>query len=207
MSQAASQKILARIYGGGRGAIFTPKDFHDLASDEAVRATLSRLTRAGTIRRLARGVYDYPERSRLLDAPAPPDPDGIARAVARAHGWTILPEGDTALNLLGLSTQVPAHWRYFSDGPTRTLAWAGGDIGFRHRTNQETTALSPRVALLVQALRTLGRERVDDDTLARLKREFDARELARAVREARYATAWVYEIVKRLAAEKGTADA
>ena len=200
--QASSRKVLARIYGNGRGAAFTPKDFLDLASHETVRQSLARLAEEGKIRRVARGVYEYPRFSALLQAPASADPDAIARAIARAHGWTILPTGDTALNLLGLSTQVPAQWQYFSDGPSKTYDWIGGTLAFKHRANKETTVLSPRTALIVQALKALGENRVEDSTLATLRTKLDAKELARAVREARYATSWVYEIIKRLAAEE-----
>ncbi len=201
--QSAAKKILARIYGNGRGATFTPKDFHDLASHETIRATLSRLAASGTIRRLIRGVYDYPEFSARLNAPAPANPDAIARAIARNHGWTIHPEGNTALNLLALSTQVPAQWQYSSDGPTRVIHWAGGPLVFKHRSNKEISPLSPRTALLVQALKALGQQNVDGDTRARLQSAFTARELTRAVREARFVTAWVYEVIRDLAATKG----
>lgn len=200
--QASSHPVLARIYGNGRGAAFTPKDFLDLASHETARQSLARLAKEGKIRRVARGVYDYPRFSALLHAPASPDPDAIARAIARAHGWTILPTGDMALNLLGLSTQVPAQWQYFSDGPSKTYEWSGGTLTFKHRANKETTVLSPRTALIVQALKALGESRVDDSTLAALRTKLDAKERTRAVREARYATSWVYEIIKRLAAEE-----
>lgn len=154
--QDPARKILARIYGGGRDAVFTPKDFLDLAGPETVRQALGRLARSGKIRRLLRGVYDYPSFSKLLQAPASPDPHAIGRAIAHAHGWTILPAGETALNLLGLSTQVPARWEYFSDGPSKRYTWAGGTLVFKHRANRETTILSSRTGLLVQALLDLG---------------------------------------------------
>ena len=202
MEQPIESKILARIYGNGRGKAFTPKDFLDLASHETARQALGRLAKKGTIRRLTRGVYDYPTFSTLLNAPAAPDPDAIARAIARAHGWTILPAGETAVNLLGLSTQVPAQWQYFSDGPSKTFEWQGGKLVFRHRANKETSILSPKTALLVQALKTLGETRIDDSVMGTLQARFDRRERARAVREARYATSWVYEIIKRLAAQE-----
>ena len=202
MTQDIAGQILARIYGNGRGHVFTPKDFLDLASHEAVRQALGRFAEEGTIRRLMRGVYDYPAFSALLNAPASPSPDAIASAIARAQGWTILPAGDTALNLLGLSTQVPAQWQYFSDGPSKTYEWQGGTLAFKHRTNKETTVLSPKTALLVQALKTLGQNRIDDSVIATLRAKFDKKERVRAIREARYATSWVYEIVKRLAKEK-----
>jgi hypothetical protein len=169
MSQDPSSQILARIYGNGRGSAFTPKDFLDIASHETARKVLSRLADKGTIRRLIRGVYDYPAFSTLLNAPASPDPDAIARAIARAHGWTILPSGETALNLLGLSTQVPAQWQYFSDGPAKTYERLSGTLAFKHRSNKETTVLSPKTALLVQALKTLGEKRVNDSVIDTLR--------------------------------------
>jgi hypothetical protein len=37
MPQHIAAQILARIYGSGRGWVFTPKDFLDLASHETAR--------------------------------------------------------------------------------------------------------------------------------------------------------------------------
>lgn len=202
MRQDLSSQIVARIYGNGKGNAFTTKDFLDIASHETARKALSRLADKGTIRRHIRGVYDYPAFSTLLNAPASPDLDAIARAIARAHGWTILPGGETALNLLGLSTQVPAQWQYFTDGPSKTYEWASGTLAFKHRANKETTVLSPKTALLVQALKTLGEKRVNDSVIDTLRARFDQKELGLAAREARYVTSWVYEIIKRLAKEK-----
>jgi hypothetical protein len=207
MTQHVADKILARIYGAGRGGVITPKDFLDLASHATVRKVLSRYADQGTIRRLLRGVYDYPAFSPLLNAPASPDPDAIARAIARAHGWTILPAGQTALNLLGLSTQVPAQWHYFSDGPSKTFAWSGGTLVFKHRANKETTTLSPNTALLVQALKTLGEDRVDRTVMTTLRRKLSQKDRVRAAREARYVTSWVYEDIKRLAGAEVQAHA
>ncbi len=64
-----------------------------------------------------RGVYDKPAYSNLLQEVAAPDPEQIAEALARSYNWTIAPSGNTALNLLGLSTQVPANWVFISSGP------------------------------------------------------------------------------------------
>lgn len=202
VEQHTVNKMLARIYGGGRGSVFTPKDFTDLASHDTVRQILSRLTQAGTFRRLLRGVYEYPAFSPLLNAPASPDPDAIARAIARAHGWTIRPSGEMALNMLGLSAQVPARWEYFSDGPTKKYEWAGGTLVLTRRANKETTALSPKTALIVQALKTLKQERVDDTVLETVRDRLTPQERIRAAKEARYVTSWVYEIIKGLAAKE-----
>jgi hypothetical protein len=201
MEQHIADKIVSRIYGIGRGKVLTPKDFLDLANHETSRQVLSRLAKEGKIRRLLRGVYEYPAFSKILSAPANPDPDAIAQAIARAHGWTIIPSGETALNILGLSTQVTAQWQYFSDGPSKKFNWQDGTLVFKHRTNKETTKLSHRTALVVQALKTLGEGSVDERVLATLREKLDQSERNRAIREAKYVTSWIYEIIKRLAAE------
>jgi hypothetical protein len=198
MTGDTNKRILQRIYGHGRGWVFIPKDFLDIASNAAVRQSLSRLKQRGTIRRLIQGVYDYPSFSTLLNATSSPDPDAIARAIARANGWTILPTGDAALNLMGLSTQVPAQYQYFSDGPSKRYAWQGGMLIFKQRTNKETTILSPRTALLVQVLKSLGESGIDTAVIAALREKFSTQELNLALRESRYATSWVYNAIKQL---------
>ncbi|MCX5993711.1 MAG: DUF6088 family protein [Chloroflexi bacterium] len=202
MTINTTKRILQRIYGHGRGWVFIPKDFLDIASNAALRQSLSRLKKQGTIRRLMQGVYDYPFFSTLLSAPSSPDPDAIARAIARANGWTILPTGDLSLNLVGLSTQVPAQYQYFSDGPSKRYAWQGGTLVFRHRTNKETTVLSPRTALLVQALKRLGESGTDTAVMVALRKKFSKQELNLALKEARYATSWVYNAIKQIAADE-----
>ena len=196
--QTIYSKVLARIYGYGRGKVFSPMDFLDLGPHEAVRQTLARLEKEGTLRRVMRGLYEYPVKSPIFEGSASPDPDAIAQALARVHGWTITPEGNTALNLLGLSTQVPAKWEYVTDGPSKTYTWKDGSITFKHRANKETTIVSPRTALVVQALKALGEKNVNETTLETLRKKLNKKDLKRALREARYATTWVYEVLKRL---------
>ena len=156
------------------------------------------------MRRLLRGIYEFAEYNTLLNRPSPPNPDAIAQAIARSHGWTILPSGETATNMLGLSTQLPAKWEYFSDGPSKKYLWEGGEITFKHRTNKETSGLSHTTALLVQALKSLGQEHVDEKTLEVIQRCIDRKQCTLALKEARYATSWVYEIIRKLASTGGT---
>ena len=203
----AEKSILERIQSAEKGASFTAKDFLDLANYEAAKKALLRLTNAGTLRRVLRGVYDHPAHSAVRKGPASPNPDAVARAIARAHGWTLVPAGDTALNLLGLSTQVPAQWQYYSDGPTKRYAWDGGSILLKHRANKETTGLSPQTALVVQALKTLGKEQANDEIFDLLRARLTPQDCARALCESRYATTWVHEFIKRLAGEENDSHA
>ena len=205
--QTAEKRILERIRSAEKGDAFTAKDFLDLANYESAKKSLLRLTNAGTLRRVLRGVYDWPAQSPVRKGPASPSPDAIARAIARAHGWTLVPAGDTALNLLGISTQVPAQWQYYSDGPTKRYEWDSGSILLKHRANKETTGLSPQTAIIVQALKALGKERANDEILDLLRARLTPQECAQALCESRYATTWVHEFIKRLAAEGNISNA
>jgi hypothetical protein len=204
MAYTIAEKLTNRIHTLGRGSAFTPKDFLDIASHETARQILSRLAREGEIRRLQRGIYEFPAFSKVANGPASPNPDTIAQAIARSHRWTAVPAGDTALNMLGLSTQVPAQWQYFSDGPTKKYTWSGGTIVLKHRANREMTTLSPKTALLVQALKTLGKANVDEKAIGTLCKNLSKTERDRALREARYVSSWVYEIIRRLAEKEKT---
>lgn len=190
--------ILSKINGFGRGSVFTPVDFSGIAKPLTILQSLSRMAKEGVIHRLIQGVYEYPAHSRLLKAPAPPDPDAIARAIARARGWTIIPTGEAALNRLGLSTQVPAQWQYFTDGPNKRYVWEGRTLVFKHRTLKEVSGLSPKTALLVQAFKALGKTHSAEVDVLELRAKLNDRERDAAFREARHVTSWVYDMIKQV---------
>ena len=92
-----ADRIMKRLRARGRGRwVCTPKDFLDLGSREAVDQALSRLVRAGRLRRAGRGLYDLPRTSALLGRPAPVDLDAALAALARRDGIRIMPDGATA---------------------------------------------------------------------------------------------------------------
>ena len=101
-------QIEERIRNSPKITIFLTSDFTDLASSDAANKALLRLEEAGLIRRILFGVYEYPDYNEFLNEYVEPSPDKVAHALARKFGWTIVPCGDTALNMLGLSTQVPS---------------------------------------------------------------------------------------------------
>nr|QEG97822.1 hypothetical protein AgrTiKerr27_00092 [Agrobacterium tumefaciens] len=109
---------MKRARAGGRGSVFTPSDFLDVAARAAVDQALSRLARNGKLRRLTRGLYDFPKVHPQLGALSP-RPDDVAKALARETGSQVQIAGARAANALGLSTQVPAHSIYLTDGGRR----------------------------------------------------------------------------------------
>ena len=123
MAQSTENKVISRIRGTGMGWAFSPRDFLDLGERPTIDSALHRLVQQGKIRRIIRGIYDFPRASKFLKGPLSPDIDQVARALARKFRWRIQPSGATALNILGLSTQVPARIVYRSDGPDRVQGW------------------------------------------------------------------------------------
>lgn len=162
MAQGYAKLIRERIEQAPAGTLFINSDFADIADAETVRRNLNRQVQDGTIRRLINGLYEKPKYSALLQEYVAADPDAVARTLARCYHWTIAPCGNTALNLLGLSTQVTAVWSYISDGPYKSYELNSTKIEFKHRTNKEITGLSYMTALVIQALKTLGKDNVTD---------------------------------------------
>jgi len=154
--KSIEKQIVNRIYGMGRGWAFSRKDFSLLAGAEHVDKSLSRLAQKGTIRRLARGLYDYPRFSRWLQQTLGPDMDQVAHALARKFGWNIQVTGNAALNILGISTQVPTRYIYLSDGPSKTYSVEGGEISFKKSRYTHLGLKLHQSALLVQAIEALG---------------------------------------------------
>src|SRR6516164_5213938 len=97
--QSIDSRILASIHSRGRGSVFVPADFLALGSREAIDIALHRLARKGTIRRLARGVYDFPKEHPVLGLLAP-SADTVARALAGRDRTRLQPAGAYAANIL-----------------------------------------------------------------------------------------------------------
>ena len=163
-------EIKNRIMSEKVGAVFVAADFADITDKTIANVILTRLASEKIIRRVLRGVYDKPEYNDFLKEFVAPIPDNVARAIARNFGWTIGPCGDTALNLLGLSTQVPATWVYVSDGTYKEYSFDNTVIQFKRTTNKEVSKLSYKTALTIQALKALGKDKIDESVINNLRK-------------------------------------
>lgn len=193
------EQVKARIQSAKDGSVFIPSDFFDIAEAVKINMCLNRLEETGELQRVMRGIYAKPRYSVLLNKNVPPRSDDIAKAIARNYGWTIVPCGDTALNMLGLSTQVPAVWIYISDGPYKTYKTDGMTLKFKHTDNKnEITNISYKTALVVQALKALGKVNVTDKELQIISKLLSDNEKAQMLMEAKRVTAWVYELIRKI---------
>jgi hypothetical protein len=193
------EQVKKRLQDSKDGAVFIPSDFFDIAEAVRINKCLDRLEKTGDLQRVMRGIYVKPRFSELLNKDVPLRSDDIAKAKARNYGWTIVPYGDTALNMLGLSTQVPTVWLYVSDGPYKTYEADGMTLKFKHTDNKnELINISYKTALVVQALKALGKVNITDKELRSISRLLTENEKAQMLMEAKRVTAWVYELIRKI---------
>lgn len=202
MDANLQDRIVDRLRRHGRGKVFTPKDFLDIGSRDAVDKALSRLAAAGAIQRFGRGLYLYPKINKRLGIAVPPDVDDIADAVARQTGSRIVPSGATAANALGLSTQVPAKPVYLTDGRSRRVRGGNFVITLKHAPPKEMPIGNRTSAVVLQALRYLGKDSVDAGVIVKIRGALSPRHRSQLLHDARYTTDWMADAVRKIAANE-----
>lgn len=201
MPQSTEKQILTRIQRKGPGWAFCQGDFADLGTRKAIDMALIRLTNKSKIRRVMHGTYDYPRFSELLQKEMGPDIDQVAQALARKFGWRIQPSGPATLNLIGLSTQVPSRYVYKTDGPNRKYGVGKTSLEFVHHALKETGFKNKESAMIVQALKALGREHVTADTIRDIRQWLPASRRSAVLKDTQRVTSWVYSAIKRICRE------
>ena len=199
MAQSTENKVIGRIRGTPKGWAFSPRDFLDFGERRTIDSALHRLVQQGKIRRVIRGIYDCPRSSKFLKRPLSPDIDQVARALARKFRWRIQPSGATALNILGLSTQVPARVVYRSDGPDRRYKVGNTSLVFEHTALKEAGFKMRESGLIVQALRSFGQERVTPEVITKIRSWLPPSLRSKLLADTRTATGRVYAAIQRIA--------
>ena len=161
VNASVPDRVMKRVRASGRGSVFTPSDFLTVAARSSVDQALSRLVKSGQLRRLARGLYDFPKLHPKLGALSPA-PDDVAHALARETGSQVQISGARAANALGLSTQVPAQSTYLTDGPSRRVVLGKRIVDLRHASPKHLIAPGSPAGTVVQALRHVGPVRAAD---------------------------------------------
>jgi len=200
-TEAYIDQIYNRIISEKPQKVFVISDFCDLMDYGTAKKSLSRLENNNKIQKIMRGVYYNPRYSQLIQEYEKPSVDEVAKAIARNFKWTIAPSGNTALNQLGLSTQVPAKWIYFSDGPYKTYKIGAQELEFKHRTNKEISGMSEKTILVIQALKELGEEQITENVIQKLKRQLTNEEKRTLLDESKQTTVWIFNVIKKIAQE------
>lgn len=196
--QSIESRIFARIKRWGPGTVVLPSHFVDIGSREAVGIALHRLTKTGQIRRIARGVYDLPRMDPLLGEMSPTI-EQITKAMTARDQITLQPTGTYALNLLGLSEQVPAKVVFLTEGVSRKMKFGRMTMELRHTTPRNMATAGRLSGLVIQAFRSLGQEHVTAARIAKLKNTIPLAERRKLLKDLALAPAWMHTIFRDLA--------
>ena len=165
-------RLLHRVRSDAPRKVWTPSDFVDLASRDAVDKMLQRLTTAGTLRRIDRGLYDQPGSNKLTQKLNPPDPRSVIDAVGRRDQTRMIVDGMTAANDLGLTDAVPAKIVVHTDARRRAIKLGAVTITFRPTAASKLFWAGRPAMRVVQALHwlrdTLGRDGESDQVRSKL---------------------------------------
>ena len=195
MEDSVSGKIRQRITKGKTGKIIFAKDFSDIGNDELINKTLFRLERNKTLIRLAHGIYLYPIIDKELGVMYPA-PETIAKAIAKRDNARILPTGNHALNLLGLSTQVPMNVVYMTDGSPRKVNIGKRKITFKKTSPRNFIYKGKIIPLMVAALKTIGKDNVIPEYTTRLEQVLSQSEDKHTLlNDVNHAPAWIKKIL------------
>lgn len=193
-SKIDTDTLRSRIEAMPEDSVLFRSDFPEYHS-EFVGGTLAELTSEGLLVKLAQGIYAKPRKSRF--GVVFPSVEKIVQAIATRDNAEILPSGMTALNALGLSTQVPMNYTYLTTGSERTVKLANQQVVLKRGVPKNFCYKTRLIALLVQALRALKQENVGQEELQTIRtlitKEPDKKALAKDVD---MMPAWMKRIVK-----------
>ncbi len=197
--RTVSGQIRRRIQKAGPGWVFTPFDFLDLTSARHVGVELTRLSRSGTIRRLARGIYDAPRTHPKLGVLSP-DPEAIAQALMRRDGGAIQMSDAMAANTLHLSEQVPARVVYKTDARSRMVKIGNRTIEFRQASPRKLRA-KPLSNLVFGAMRSIGQDNVTEQRVAGLRSTLRPSDRKQLLKDLPLAPGWMHRFIRYIAGE------
>lgn len=186
MTLSIEERMLYRVRAKGRGWVFSARHFLDFGSRRAIDLALFRLTNRGAIRRLGRGIYDYPKISATLGILSP-SIDSVAKEIAGKNNSKLKITGAQAANALGLSTQVPARIVYLTDGPSRQLKIGKQTIILKHTSPKTMLTAGKGSGSVIQALQYIGKENVTPDVINKIKTtigDFDKKEMRKDIQTA-----------------------
>lgn len=198
--QSIETKIINVISRKKHGALLCASDFAGFGEAKAVNKALERITASGKIIRVARGIYCKPKIDKDFGFGAIyPSVDEVARAIAKRDKCRIVPTGDTALNTLGLSTQVPMNVVYFTNGtPRRIKIYNGRGILFKHVVPKKLDFKSELVMLITLALQTLGQGNVSEEQLERIRLLLSNETKERISADLPLVPAWIRSIILKM---------
>ena len=200
-SKSIGNQLITAIHRQKPGKLFFSNDFMHIGSAEAVNMAFSRLAKAKELERLGKGIYLYPKQDPELGT-LYPSLETVAEAIAEKEKVKIKPTGASALNKLGLSTQVPMKVIYLTDGSPRKIKVGNGTITFKRVPPKKLAAKGQLTFLAIQALLEMGKPAVNDAVIKRLTEVLKKEGSETILKDAKLAPGWIasifYSIAKKM---------
>ena len=198
--QSVENKILSVIKSKKYGTIIFASDFADAGERKTINKAFERIALSGKIIRLARGIYCKPKVDTEFGFGVMyPSVDDVAQAIAQRDKCRIVPTGDTALNKLGLSTQVPMNAVYLTDGtPRRIKIYNGRGILFKHVVPKRLDFKSELIMLITFALQTLGQGNLSEEQFSRIKQLLSNEPKERISEDLKLIPGWIRSIILKI---------
>ena len=178
--------------------VFFANDFLDIASNATVRQILKRLSDEDKIKRIIDGFYYNPKYSELIGEYEAVSIHELALAIARKYNWNIAPYNSTALNLLGLSTQVPTHYKYISSGRYKEYKIGDTILEFKKVNPGEIANMSLKTATVIQAIKSLGKENITNEVIQKIRENLTEKERIDLTNESKSVPSWIYEVIREI---------
>ena len=195
MAASVQNKIENKIKSMKRGSIVFPSTFEDIGNVEIVKKSLLRLENKKFLIRLAHGIYLYPKQDKLL-GDLHPSIEEIANAIAERDKARIIPTGITALNKLGLSTQIPMNIVFLTDGAPRSIVVGKRIIKFKKTTPKNLATKGEITSLIIQALKEIGKDNVTNEQLEKIKIHLGREKKEIIEHDAKLTSAWISKLLK-----------
>lgn len=184
-----------------KGTIFFTEDFLNFGSAKAVGKALERLSNKGEITRVARGMYATLEKHKVFGE-IRPSTEEIAKAIAKRDKARIIPTGVLALNVLGLSTQVPLNTVYLTDGSARTIKVGKRTIKFKKTSPKNLSVLGEISSLVIQALKEIGKENVTANEIHIVLKHLKKEKTKHLEHDINLAPEWIRVIMRKALNDK-----
>ena len=193
-----TEKISNKINSFEANKVFFANDFLDITSNTTIRQILKRLADEDKIKRIIDGFYYNPRYSELIGEYEAVSIHELALAIARKYNWNIAPYNSTALNLLGLSTQVPTHYKYISSGRYKEYKIGDTVLEFKKVNPGEIANMSLKTATVIQAIKSLGKENITNEVIQKLRENLSEKERIDLMNESKSVPAWIYEVIREI---------
>ncbi|MCX6925983.1 MAG: DUF6088 family protein [Verrucomicrobia bacterium] len=200
-SEPIDEAILRSIRAHRSGSVFSAKQFEGIGKAAAVRQALSRLAKAGKIRRIRQGLYDLPRKHPIIGQTAPDPMAAVRTLMEGSHAqWQV--SGAYAANLLGLSQHVPARIVILTNGVPRRMSLGKLTLTFRRAAPRNLVGAGRPAGLVIQALRHLRAEGLDEARLSELRSRLDQSTRDELAELTPKLAAWMQPLMKRLTQEE-----